>query len=194
MTTRLLLAVSMAAVAAGGPFGAVATSAPLTPEWSQGGVPPPPAPSRDALARLKTTDIDGQQWTVDDMRGRVVLIDFWATWCAPCLAELPRLKALRARHSREDFEILGVSLDVTSRQSFVSWLNRQRIDWPQVHERAGYADDVPRLFGVDRLPRTILVGREGNIAAVDLRGERLAARVDALVAAGAVPPVQEVAK
>ncbi len=141
----------------------------------------------DALKSLKTVDLDGRQWTAEEMRGRVVLLDFWATWCAPCLAELPRLQALRSRHSREHFEILGISLDVTSRHSFVSWLNRNRIDWPQVHERAGYAAAVPRLFGIDRLPRTILVGRDGAIAAVDLRGDRLAARVDQLLGTTAAP-------
>ncbi len=132
------------------------------------------------LPAFSATDLDGQRWTAADLRGRVVLLDFWATWCAPCLAELPRLKTLRARHSRADFEILGISLDVTSRRSFVSWLNRNRIDWPQVHERAGYAANLPRLFGVDRLPRTLVIARDGTIAATDLRGERLAAVIDAL--------------
>ncbi len=134
------------------------------------------------LPAFSATDLDGQRWTAADLRGRVVLLDFWATWCAPCLAELPRLKTLRARHSRADFEILGISLDVKSRRSFVSWLNRNRIDWPQVHERAGYAANLPRLFGVDRLPRTLVIARDGTIAATDLRGERLAAKIDALVA------------
>jgi len=140
-------------------------------------------PAADALKNLEAIDLNGREWTAAEMRGRIVLLDFWATWCAPCLAELPRLKALRARHSREHFEILGISLDVKSRQSFVSWLNRNRIDWPQVHERAGYSAGVARLFGVDRLPRTVLVGRDGTIAAVDLRGDQLAARIDELVGA-----------
>jgi hypothetical protein len=71
-----------------------------------------------------------------------------------------------------------------SRGTAVSWLNRNRIDWPQVHERAGYAADVPRLFAVDRLPRTVVIGRDGVAAAVDLRGERLAATIDTLIGAG----------
>ena len=135
-----------------------------------------------ALATFDATDLSGQRWTARQLRGRVILVDFWATWCAPCLSELPRLKALRSRYTREDFEILGVSLDATSRRSFVSWLNRNRIDWPQVLERGGYDGSVPRLFKVDRLPRTIVIGRDGRIAAVDLRGERLANAIDSLIA------------
>ena len=139
----------------------------------------PPAP--DALARLDAIDISGRRWTSQQMRGRVVLIDFWATWCAPCLADIPGLKALRQRHDRADFEIVGVSLDVSSRRTFVSWINRNRIDWPQIHEGGGYAADTATLFGVDRLPMNILVDRDGSVAATNLRGAELIARSEALI-------------
>ena len=144
-----------------------------------------------ALQKFVAVDLAGQQWSAERLRGRVVLIDFWATWCAPCLAEIPRLKALRSKHSREDFEILGISLDARSRQSFVSWLNRNRVEWPQVHQRAGYSSDAARVFGIDRLPRTIVIDRDGSVAAVDVRGERLALLVDALVAGRINPLVWE---
>jgi thiol-disulfide isomerase/thioredoxin len=146
-----------------------------------------PAPSA-ALATLDTVDIGGHRWTNEDLRGRVVLLDFWATWCAPCLAELPRLKTLRNRHDRRDFEILGISLDAVSRQTLVSWLNRNRIEWPQVHERGGYSGETARKFGIDRLPRSILVDRDGSIAAIDLRGDALVSRVDALVSGAVTRP------
>jgi thiol-disulfide isomerase/thioredoxin len=134
------------------------------------------------LAAFEATDLSGQRWTARQLRGRVILLDFWATWCAPCLAELPRLKVLRSRYARTDLEILGISLDATSRRSFVSWLNRNRIDWPQVLERGGYDGAIPRLFNVDYLPRTVVIGRDGRVAAVDLRGERLANAIDKLIA------------
>jgi len=137
-----------------------------------------------AIRRLDAVDLSGRRWTVADLRGRVVLLDFWATWCAPCLADLPHLQALRARHARDRFEILGVSLDVTSRRAFVSWLNRHRIQWPQVHERSGYAGGVPRQFGIHRLPRTIVISADGVPVALDVRGEQLVALIDDLVARG----------
>jgi thiol-disulfide isomerase/thioredoxin len=131
----------------------------------------------------RVTDIDGRRWTAGHLRGRVTLIDFWATWCAPCLAELPRLKALRARHAREDFEILGVMLDSTSRRTVVSWLNRNRVEWPQIHQPGAYSATLPLAFGVRQLPATVLLDDDGTIAAAGLRGDELAARVDTLVAA-----------
>jgi len=137
-----------------------------------------------ALATFTATDLDGRRWTARDMHGRVVLLDFWATWCAPCLAELPRLKRLYAAYRRAGFEILGISLDAMSRRAFVSWLNRQRVDWPQIHERTGYGGRTARHFAIDRLPRTMLVARDGRIAAVDVRGEELETLVERLLAEG----------
>lgn len=126
-------------------------------------------------------DLDGRRWTADRLRGRVVLIDFWATWCAPCLGELPRLRQLRDRYDRRDFEIIGVMLEAASKRTLVSWLNRNRIDWPQVQERGGYAGSVARAYGVDRLPWTVLIDRDGQVAAIGLRGEPLADRIEELV-------------
>ena len=155
------------------------------------GAAPPPAtaaaedPRQAAAAALRgfsAVDLDGRQWTPASLHGRVVLFDFWATWCAPCLAELPRLKDLYARHPRSAFEILGISLDALDRRAFVSWLRRNRIAWPQFHDRAAYNGALPRLFGIDRLPRTVLLAQDGTIAAVDVRGERLTLLVDELVA------------
>jgi thiol-disulfide isomerase/thioredoxin len=164
-TARFLVIVSM--------LGTIGTAAPAS------------SPSvADALKRFNVADLDGVRWTADRLHGRVVLLDFWATWCAPCLADLPRLKALRDRHPRSDFEIVGISLDSSNRRTLVSWLNRNRIDWPQIHEARGYNADTSRLFGVDRLPMTILIDRDGTVAAVGLRGERLGARIEKLVGGG----------
>lgn len=144
---------------------------------------PDAATAEAALARLEAVDLDGRRWSLGDLRGRVVLIDFWATWCAPCLAEIPNLQALRARYPRERFEILGVSLDATSRRSLISFLNRHRMDWPQIHQPRGYGSELARLFRIDQLPVTVLVDRNGSVSAVHLRGEALAARVGELLRA-----------
>lgn len=137
---------------------------------------------------LRATDLHGRSWTADRLRGRVMLIDFWATWCAPCLAELPRLKALREGYTREEFEILGVMLESSSRRTIVSWLNRHRIDWPQIQERGGYSGALAAAFGVRQLPATVLVDTHGRVAAVGLRGNALRQRIEQLVNAARLSP------
>jgi thiol-disulfide isomerase/thioredoxin len=134
-------------------------------------------------------DINGNRLSAVSLRGRVILLDFWARWCAPCLSELPRLKELRAGYPRDDFEIVGVMLEGASRRTLVSWLNRHRIDWPQVQERGGYSGGLATRFGVQSLPATVLFDRDGTVAATGLRGDALAARVDELVARPRVPTI-----
>ena len=131
----------------------------------------------------RAVDLDGRVWSSESLRGRVVLIDFWATWCAPCLAELPRLRRLHARYDTGDLVILGISLDRSSARDFRSWLQRQGIGWPQVREVGGYDSPLAAQFGVEVLPASFLVGRDGRVVARDLRGESLTARVRALVEA-----------
>jgi thiol-disulfide isomerase/thioredoxin len=135
----------------------------------------------DALATMRLVDIDGRTWTAERLRGRVTLIDFWATWCAPCLTELPYLKRARARYTREEFEILGVSFDVSDRRTLVSWMNRHAVVWPQVFDGRGRSGPVGRHFGVIGVPTSFLVDAGGTVIATNLRGERLLRAIDAAV-------------
>jgi thiol-disulfide isomerase/thioredoxin len=144
-------------------------------------------PAAIAIEQFDARDLDGHHWTLERLRGRVVVIDFWATWCAPCLADLPRFKALRESYPRREFEIVGVMLDPLSRRSIVSWLNRNRIDWPQIHERGGYQGRLARAFGIDRLPASVLLDRRGAVVAVNVRGEQLVLRVNEMISGSAHP-------
>ena len=143
----------------------------------------PLAGRSEALPDLRATDMSGATWTTEQLRGRVTVIDFWATWCAPCLAELPRLKRMRESYARHELEILGVALEPGARRALVSWLNRNRVDWPQIQER-GYDSPLASAFGVRALPATIVVNAEGRISAVGLRGEPLEQHVAGLIMGG----------
>ena len=140
----------------------------------------PPAPDA-AVATWTATDIDGRTWSAEALRGRVVLVDFWATWCAPCLDDLPRLRAAACTSCGRGLTIIGVSLDRSSPRDFRSWLQRQAIDWPQVREVGMYDSPLARTFEVEAIPASFLFDRDGRLHATSLRGKALEARVDALM-------------
>lgn len=134
-----------------------------------------------AVINLDADALDGSTWTYDRIQGRITLIDFWATWCAPCIRELPHVKRARAKYGA-NFRVLGISLDRMDRRDFISWLRRHGVEWPQIHADGGYEDAIALQFGIDRLPANLLLDRHGRVRALDVRGSDLFVQVDALLA------------
>ena len=118
-----------------------------------------------------TENIKGSPVRLADYRGKYVLLDFWATWCAPCLSELPRLQAAYAAYHNAGFEIIGVSLD-ENKAAVSDFTKVRNIPWPQVHNASSSADLV-EAFGVITIPAVYLIDPEGVIVRLDLRGKAL---------------------
>jgi thiol-disulfide isomerase/thioredoxin len=132
-----------------------------------------------AVDNLDVIDLHGRRWTAAGLRERVVLIDFWATWCAPCLTQIPELIRLRPKYG-DRFEVLAISLDSRPRRDLISWLNQRGVDWPMVHDGRAFSSPTAVAFGVNALPASLLV-TNGRIAAVNLRGRELEQAIDHLI-------------
>ena len=145
----------------------------LTMAWASPGSATEPRSSEGIWTGLEAVDLTGEPWTASNLLGRVVLLDFWATWCAPCLAELPNLRRIQEELAGDDLVILGVSIDTAHRRTVRSFLLRHEMSWPQIHDGRGLAGPLARHFGVEAVPRTVVVDRKGRMVAVDLHGEVL---------------------
>ncbi len=101
----------------------------------------------------------GQTIKLDSYRGKIVLIDFWATWCGPCMAELPNMLATEKTYGPRGLQILGISLDRDA-NALARVVRDKNIPWPQHLDENG---DVSRRFGVDSIPRCFLIGTDGAV-------------------------------
>lgn len=131
-------------------------------------------------------DVHGRPIDLAAFRGRVILIDAWATWCAPCLAELPRLKALARQHGPR-LAIIGVSMDRMPRRDFISWLRRKDVTWPQHFDGRGYDSPAARRLGIDAIPDSWLYDEQGRLVARGLRGPTLEAAINVLIGQSLAP-------
>lgn len=128
---------------------------------------------------FELTTPEGKKLSLKELRGHIVLLDFWASWCGPCLAEVPNLKAIYEKYHSKGLEILGVSLD-EKEAAWKSAIERKALTWRHVSSLKGWKCPVAKRFKVTGIPRMYIIDQQGKIIAQDLRGENLAAKMDEL--------------
>ena len=121
---------------------------------------------------FNATALDGNPLSVAAYKGRVTMIDFWATWCPPCRAEMPNVIAIYNRHHTQGFDIIGVSLD-QDRDAVVNFTQTQGIAWSQYFDGQGWDNKLAKKYGVNSIPMTYLLDGHGVIIGKELRGEDL---------------------
>jgi outer membrane lipoprotein-sorting protein/peroxiredoxin len=131
---------------------------------------------------LKGTTLEGKKISYADYKGKVLLVDFWATWCGPCVAELPNVLDAYKKYHAKGFDILGISLDREDRSKLESFIKERKMDWPQIYDGKFWQAENAVAYGVRSIPFTLLIGKDGKIAAVGARGEALAPAIETALA------------
>ena len=118
---------------------------------------------------MKFTAVDGREVDVSKLQGKVVLIDFWATWCGPCVAELPNvLKAYKELHPK-GFEIVGISLD-GEKSELEAFVKEKGMEWPQYFDGKGWQNEIATKYGIQSIPAMWLLNKKGMVVNTAARG------------------------
>ena len=124
------------------------------------------------LPNFELPDPEGKIISLESLRGKYVLVDFWASWCGPCVREIPNLKKAYSKYHDKGFEIISISLD-NDNDAWVNGIEKHELNWLNVSDLKAFNSPVAKQFAVSYVPHTFLLDPNGVIIAVDLREEAL---------------------
>jgi peroxiredoxin len=126
-------------------------------------------------------DLEGKTLSLASYKGKVVLLDFWATWCQPCKVEMPNVLRIHEKFNKKGFEIIGISLD-SDRAALDRYIKSYNVTWPQYFDGKGWQNGVAEMYKVRSIPATYLIDKQGKIRYRSLRGDELERAVERLLA------------
>ena len=131
-------------------------------------------------ADIALPSVNGDTIKLSSLKGKVVLLDFWASWCPPCRKEMPGLVETYKKYSKKGFEIVGVSLD-KDKDAWLGGVKEMKMEWKQLSDLKFWDSEGAAIYGVNSIPHTVLFDKEGIIVAKDLHGDALNAKLAELI-------------
>ncbi|MBB5441179.1 peroxiredoxin [Pedobacter sp. AK017] len=126
------------------------------------------------------SDTSGRPVSLSSMRGKYVLVDFWASWCGPCRAENPNVLKAYNRLKDQGFDVIGISID-SDKKAWIKAIKEDKMPWQQVSDLKGNKNEAAMLYDVDAIPQNWLLDPDGVVLEINLRGENLADQIERLM-------------
>jgi thiol-disulfide isomerase/thioredoxin len=132
---------------------------------------------------LQFTALDGSFFDMQALRGKVVLVDFWASWCPDCIREMPAVRQTYQKYKDKGFAVVGISLDKDA-QALSNFVARKLIPWPQYFDGEAWENELVSKYGVRAIPEMWLINQRGEVVSTDLSVEQLDQRIEQLMSSG----------
>ena len=126
----------------------------------------------DMAPEISMPDTSGKMFSLSQLKGKYVLVDFWASWCGPCRAENPNVVVAYRKYSSKNFTVLGVSLD-KNKASWIEAIKTDHLTWTHISDLKHWASVAVPLYGFTGIPYNVLIDPQGKIIASSLRGADL---------------------
>jgi thiol-disulfide isomerase/thioredoxin len=123
---------------------------------------------------IEATALDGSKVSLKGLANKVVLVDFWATWCPPCLEDLPNIHRLVKEMEGKPFAVVAVSLDRPGKgDDLKKFVAKSKMTWPQIYDEKGWGSPIVKAYGVTALPGSVVIGADGKVVRLGLHGAHL---------------------
>jgi len=132
---------------------------------------------------LQFTALDGSAIDLRALRGSIVLVDFWASWCPDCIRDLPAVRRTYQKYKEKGFAVLGISLD-KDEQALSNFVAKKLIPWPQYFDGRGWENQYATKYGVRAIPEMWLINQRGEVVSTDISAEQLDQRIQQLISSG----------
>ena len=133
-----------------------------------------------ALPEITLPNVNDSMVSLSSLKGKVVLVDFWASWCGPCRQSNPSVVKLYRKYKDRGFEVFGISID-DKKNAWVKAIKQDKIKYIQVNDTGGWNSKVATAFRIEAIPTSFLLDKAGNVVAIDAEGRELDKLVNSLL-------------